>query len=145
MLLQWSRYDEVLERLLNNMEAEDRLALRLAYVKSLPSLVKVAGLHMCRWSNKFLCICSRYLEVAGWSERGEAPHVLQVTLTICLSSDVFNMILATGSEVCGFKPGRGQWIFSERKNPKYDFLRKGSKAVGCHMTAALCSFEMRDA
>ena len=26
--------------------------------------------------------------------------------------------------------GRGRWIFSERKNPEYDFLRKGSKAVG---------------
>ena len=38
--------------------------------------------------------------------------------------------LATESEVRGFKPGRGQWIFSERKNPEYDFLRKGSKAVG---------------
>ena len=41
------------------------------------------------------------------------------------------IILATGSDVRGFKPGRGRWIFfSERKNPEYDFLRKGSKAVG---------------
>ena len=38
--------------------------------------------------------------------------------------------LASGSEVCGFDPGRGRWIFSERKNPEYDFLRKGSKAMG---------------
>ena len=38
--------------------------------------------------------------------------------------------LASGSEVRGFDPGRGRWIFSERKNPEYDFLRKGSKAVG---------------
>ena len=28
------------------------------------------------------------------------------------------IILATGSEVRGFKPGRGQWIISERKNPE---------------------------
>ena len=35
-----------------------------------------------------------------------------------------------GSEVCGFNPGRGRWIFSERKNREYDFLQKGSKAVG---------------
>ena len=34
------------------------------------------------------------------------------------------------SEVRVFKPGRGRWIFSERKNPEYDFLRKGTKAVG---------------
>ena len=40
------------------------------------------------------------------------------------------IILATGAEVRGFKPGRGRWIFSERKNPKYDILRKGSKAEG---------------
>ena len=40
------------------------------------------------------------------------------------------IIRATGSEVRGSKPGRGQWIFSELKNPEYDFLRKGSKAVG---------------
>ena len=40
------------------------------------------------------------------------------------------IILATGSEVRGFKPGRSRRTFSERKNPEYDFLRKGSKAVG---------------
>ena len=40
------------------------------------------------------------------------------------------IILAIGSEVCGFKPGQGDGFFSERKNPEYDFLRKGSKAVG---------------
>ena len=40
------------------------------------------------------------------------------------------IILDCGSEVRGFDPGRGRWIFSERKNPEYDFLRKGSKAVG---------------
>ena len=40
------------------------------------------------------------------------------------------IILASGSEFRGFDPDRGRWIFSERKNPEYDFLRKGSKAVG---------------
>ena len=40
------------------------------------------------------------------------------------------IILATGSEVHWFKPVRGRWIFLEHKNPEYDFLRKGSKAVG---------------
>ena len=38
--------------------------------------------------------------------------------------------LASESEVRVFDPGRGRWIFSERKNPEYDFLRKESKAVG---------------
>ena len=37
---------------------------------------------------------------------------------------------SNGSEVRGFDPSRGRWIFSVRKNPEYDFLRKGSKAVG---------------
>ena len=40
------------------------------------------------------------------------------------------IILSCGSKVRGFDPGRGQWSFSERKNPEYDFLREGSKAVG---------------
>ena len=40
------------------------------------------------------------------------------------------IILATGSEVRGFKPGGVDGFFSERKNPEYDFLLKGSKAVG---------------
>ena len=40
------------------------------------------------------------------------------------------IILASGSDVRGFDPGRGRWIFSERKIPEYYFLRKGSKAVG---------------
>ena len=40
------------------------------------------------------------------------------------------IILASGTEVRGFDIGRGRWIFSERKNPQYDFLRKGSKGVG---------------
>ena len=40
------------------------------------------------------------------------------------------IILATGFEDRGLKPGHGQFIFSESKNPKYDFLGKGSKAVG---------------
>ena len=38
--------------------------------------------------------------------------------------------LSSGFEVRGFDPGRGRWIFSESKNPEYDFLWKGSKAVG---------------
>ena len=40
------------------------------------------------------------------------------------------IILASGSEVHGFDPGRGRWIFSERKNPECDFLWKGSKSYG---------------
>ena len=40
------------------------------------------------------------------------------------------IILATGSEVHGYTPSQGRWTFSERKNPEYDFLQMGSKAVG---------------
>ena len=40
------------------------------------------------------------------------------------------IILATESEVRGFKAGRRRSIFSERKNPEYDCLQKGCKAVG---------------
>ena len=40
------------------------------------------------------------------------------------------IIRASGSKVRGLDPGQGSMDFSERKNPEYDFLRKGSKAVG---------------
>ena len=40
------------------------------------------------------------------------------------------IIIASGSEVRGFDPNRGRWIFSERKNPEYDVFRKGSKPLG---------------
>ena len=40
------------------------------------------------------------------------------------------IMLATGSKVRRFKLGQGPWIFSERKSPEYDFLQKGSKAMG---------------
>ena len=79
------------------------------------------------------------LNVILLHRRLTANEVLAITElddTKCQSTPVV-IILATESEVRGFKPGRGQWIFSERKNPEYDFLRKGSKAVGpCHTFTA---------
>ena len=60
-----------------------------------------------------------------------SDHVLGLVCSIAVDPDgPMVILLATGSEVCGFKPGWGRWIFSERKNPEYDFLRKGSKAMG---------------
>lgn len=60
------------------MELEDRLALRLAYITSLPPLLEAAGLRMCRWSKRLLRVCGCYLEVAGYSEQEEAQHALLV-------------------------------------------------------------------
>ena len=40
------------------------------------------------------------------------------------------IILASGSEVCGFDPGQGRWIFQSVKILSIDFLRMGSKALG---------------
>ena len=65
-------------------------------------------------------------------------YTFHIVFLIGLCNNRFNVdpggpvviLLATESEVRGFKPGRGRWIFSERKNPDHDFLRKGSKAVG---------------
>jgi hypothetical protein len=39
-------------------------------------------------------------------------------------------MLASGTRVCGFKPGRNRRIFFGRKNPQRAFLQKESKAVG---------------
>jgi hypothetical protein len=41
-------------------------------------------------------------------------------------------VVASGTQVRGFKPGRSRRIFG-RKNPQHVFLRRGSKAV-CPMT-----------
>ena len=35
--------------------------------------------------------------------------------------------LASGPEVRGFDPGRDRWIFSERKNPDYNFFGREVK------------------
>ena len=43
---------------------------------------------------------------------------------------LFTYTFASGSEVRVFDPGWDRWIFSESKNLEYDFLRKGSTAVG---------------
>ena len=38
-------------------------------------------------------------------------------------------VLAFGTQVRGFKPGRSRRIFKGEKNPQHAFLRRGSKAV----------------
>jgi hypothetical protein len=41
------------------------------------------------------------------------------------------IVLARGSKIRGFKPGRQRWTFLKGdKNPQHDFLRRGSKAFG---------------
>jgi len=42
-------------------------------------------------------------------------------------------VLAFGTQVRGFKPGRSRRIFKGEKNPQHAFLRRGSKAV-CPMS-----------
>jgi hypothetical protein len=39
-------------------------------------------------------------------------------------------VLAFGTQVRGFKPGRSRQIFEGEKNPQHAFFRRGSKAVG---------------
>ena len=39
------------------------------------------------------------------------------------------IIIVTGTEVRRFKPGGADEFFQSIKNPEYDFLQKGSKAV----------------
>ena len=63
------------------------------------------------------------------SHTAQTPDNVQYINNLILADPVV-IILATGSEVRGFKSGRGRWIFLERKNPEFDFLRKGSKALG---------------
>ena len=61
--------------------------------------------------------------------RGNQKIMLRILSPVVPGGPVV-IILATGSEVRGFKLVRGRWIFPGRKNPEYDFFRKGSKVVG---------------
>ena len=61
---------------------------------------------------------------------GLVVRIKMSCLVLCDQGGPVVIILATGPEVRGFKSGRGSWIFSQRRNPEYDFLRNGSKAVG---------------
>jgi hypothetical protein len=76
--LQWSRYDDVIEKLLETMELEDKLTLRLVYITSLLLLLDAARLRMCCWSKQLMHVCGCYLEVAGYSQGKQACHTLQV-------------------------------------------------------------------
>jgi hypothetical protein len=54
----------------------------------------------------------------------DIPGIIVVLGSIVVS------VLAIGPKVRGFKPGRGRLLFKGDKNPWFDFLRMGSKAVG---------------
>ena len=45
-------------------------------------------------------------------------------------------MLASGTQVCGFKPGRNPLDFYGRKNPQHAFIRRGSKRI--FPTSQLC-------
>ena len=68
--------------------------------------------------------------VSHLSLKQKKNRTLSITKDTVNPGDQVVIILATGSEVRGFKPGWGHRIFSERKNPEYDFLRKGSRTLG---------------
>lgn len=76
---QWSRFDDVLDSVLENMELEHLIALREAYVQHLTSLVKAPGIRIIRWSRRLLRILKEYLEVSGnHSDIKTTIHCLEV-------------------------------------------------------------------
>ena len=89
-----------------------------------------------------VCVCVRALacvcKILGPTDNFETRYPIDTKFCCSwvLHRSLFDpvglrvIILASESEVRGFDPGQGRWIFSERKNPEYDFLRNGSKAVG---------------
>ena len=70
------------------------------------------------------------IDVQAWSQLVlQSRHTPGLNICVDPGGPVV-IILASGSEVRMFDPGQGQWIFSECKNPEYDFLRKECKAMG---------------
>ncbi|CAG2054733.1 unnamed protein product [Timema podura] len=74
----WSRYDDVLQIVLQNTEHEQNIPLRRAYMDSLPTLLDASKMGVIRWSKRLLRILREYLEVAGYSEHDSAIPILQV-------------------------------------------------------------------
>jgi hypothetical protein len=61
---------------------------------------------------------------------------LLCTILMYCASDFGGLVvsmLASVTQVCGFKPGRSRRIFQGEKNPLHAFLRRGIKAV-CPMS-----------
>jgi hypothetical protein len=75
-------------------------------------------------------IISRYLQIFTLFETGVVPRRRGF-------GGLVVSMLASGTQVRGFAPGRSRRIFFGRKNPQHAFLRKGSKAV-CSMSQ-ICS------
>ena len=65
------------------------------------------------------------------------PYGILFDNTLTSTQDGFGglvvSMLASGTQVCGFKPGRSCWIFTGVKINKHAFLRRGSKRI-CPMS-----------
>ena len=57
-------------------------------------------------------------------------HLPQVSLTCAWSTPVVQWLSPLNPRFAVSIPAGVDGFFSERKNPDYDFLQKGSKAVG---------------
>ena len=58
---------------------------------------------------------------------------MQISLLLCEVQRLRwsrGSVLAFGTQVCGFKPGRSRRIFKGQKNSQHAFLWRGSKAIG---------------
>lgn len=78
-----TRYDSILDRLLQSMEMEDKIVIRRAYVQHLPTILRSMGITLCRHIPRLLRIVTNYLEVYdGHTEEARfgALYILQVII-----------------------------------------------------------------
>ena len=68
-----------------------------------------------------------------WQHQTSKLNVSVLTWVLPEMNDGFSglvvSMLASGTQVCGFKPGRSRWIFSDVKSPQHAFLWRGSKRI----------------
>ena len=86
-----------------------------------------------KWNKKIIQFKYKLVHcdiLRNYYKQNSALHYMHDAVYSVDPSGPVVIILYSGSEVRRFKPRQGWWIFSERKNPEYDFLRKGSNAVG---------------
>ena len=75
-------YDEVLRQILTDMELEDKLVLRRAYVEKLPRLLGVMGINVVRHLVQLLRVVSAYLEIHDGPEELSRLATLDVLKTV---------------------------------------------------------------
>ncbi|KAG1680022.1 TELO2-interacting protein 2 [Nymphon striatum] len=75
-IIRWTKYDSMINRILTDMEMEQRLVLRKAYSQQLPLYIDEMGPHSVKHLKRFMVVLCKYLEVYEGSEELTRKNML---------------------------------------------------------------------